>query len=124
MLRSIHSLPSSPLSSSLSSLRFEALSDATDPARVMERPSDAAPDGSSPRTFAINHVRPKSSFQGCSRISDYELQGKLGEGTFGYDWPFVPHLDSNVPNSEANANDCTVVRFTALDHAKQAHLSP
>ncbi|KAM0447964.1 hypothetical protein ACHAPV_006374 [Trichoderma viride] len=49
----------------------------------MERPSDAAPDGSSPRTFAINHVRPKSSFQGCSRISDYELQGKLGEGTFG-----------------------------------------
>ncbi|KAK5993221.1 Serine/threonine-protein kinase BUR1 [Cladobotryum mycophilum] len=49
----------------------------------MEQPSENTPDGTSPRTFALNHLRPKSSFQGCSRISDYELQGKLGEGTFG-----------------------------------------
>lgn len=47
--------------------------------------SDTTPNGTSPRTYALNHLRPRSSFQGCSRISDYELQGKLGEGTFGYD---------------------------------------
>lgn len=51
---------------------------ATEP-RVVER----TPDGTSPRTYALNHLRPKSSFVGCSRISDYELLGKLGEGTFG-----------------------------------------
>jgi serine/threonine-protein kinase BUR1 len=45
------------------------------------------PDGTSPRTFALNHLRPRHSFMGCSRISDYELLGKLGEGTFGYDDP-------------------------------------
>lgn len=50
----------------------------------MELPTDTPPDGTSPRTFALNHLRPRSSFLGCSRISDYELQGKLGEGTFGY----------------------------------------
>lgn len=50
----------------------------------MDRPSETTPDGTSPRTYALNHLRPKHSFQGCSRISDYELQGKLGEGTFGY----------------------------------------
>lgn len=49
----------------------------------MELPTDTPPDGTSPRTFALNHLRPRSSFLGCSRISDYELQGKLGEGTFG-----------------------------------------
>lgn len=38
---------------------------------------------SSPQTFALQHQRPRNSFAGCSRISDYELQGKLGEGTFG-----------------------------------------
>ncbi|KAI2623249.1 Pkinase-domain-containing protein [Hypoxylon sp. NC1633] len=37
----------------------------------------------SPRSFAIQHQRPKDSFTGCSRITDYELLGKLGEGTFG-----------------------------------------
>ena len=37
----------------------------------------------SPRSFAIAHQRPKSSFVGCSRIADYEILGKLGEGTFG-----------------------------------------
>ncbi|KAK4193094.1 CMGC/CDK protein kinase [Podospora australis] len=37
----------------------------------------------SPRSFAIAHQRPKSSFTGCSRIADYEVLGKLGEGTFG-----------------------------------------
>jgi serine/threonine-protein kinase BUR1 len=41
------------------------------------------PDGTSPRTFALNHLRSRHSFMGCSRISDYELLGKLGEGTFG-----------------------------------------
>jgi hypothetical protein len=43
--------------------------------------SDAV--GLSPRSFAIQHQRPRSSFQGCSKIADYELLGKLGEGTFG-----------------------------------------
>ncbi|KAG9247882.1 Serine/threonine-protein kinase bur-1 [Calycina marina] len=28
-------------------------------------------------------ARPQSSFQGCSRITEYEVLGKLGEGTFG-----------------------------------------
>ncbi|ORY71270.1 kinase-like domain-containing protein [Pseudomassariella vexata] len=37
----------------------------------------------SPRSFAIQHQRPRDSYMGCSRISDYELLGKLGEGTFG-----------------------------------------
>ncbi|KEZ39648.1 hypothetical protein SAPIO_CDS9582 [Scedosporium apiospermum] len=40
-------------------------------------------DGMSPVSFALAHQRPKSSFQGCSRITDYVLLGKLGEGTFG-----------------------------------------
>jgi len=38
----------------------------------------------SPRSFALQHARPRNSFVGCSRISDYEVLGKLGEGTFGY----------------------------------------
>lgn len=38
----------------------------------------------SPRTFAIAHQRDRASFVGCSRIADYEVLGKLGEGTFGY----------------------------------------
>ncbi|KAI1823360.1 kinase-like protein [Xylaria intraflava] len=37
----------------------------------------------SPRSFAQQHQRPRDSFKGCSRITDYELLGKLGEGTFG-----------------------------------------
>ncbi|KAF3760209.1 hypothetical protein M406DRAFT_15045, partial [Cryphonectria parasitica EP155] len=37
----------------------------------------------SPYAFAVQHQRPKNSFSGCSRIGDYELLGKLGEGTFG-----------------------------------------
>ncbi|KHJ30639.1 putative serine threonine-protein kinase bur-1 [Erysiphe necator] len=37
----------------------------------------------SPRTFAKQHMRSQSSFRGCSRISNYEQLGKLGEGTFG-----------------------------------------
>lgn len=37
----------------------------------------------SPRSFALAHQRPKSSFLGCSKIADYEILGKLGEGTFG-----------------------------------------
>jgi serine/threonine-protein kinase BUR1 len=49
----------------------------------MDKVPDSTPNGTSPRTFALNHSRPRSSFKGCSRISDYELQGKLGEGTFG-----------------------------------------
>lgn len=48
--------------------------------------SDSREAGSSmsPRSFAVQHQRPKNSFVGCSRISDYEMLGKLGEGTFGY----------------------------------------
>lgn len=43
------------------------------------------PGAASPRAFAMAHQRPKLSFKGCSRINDYEILGKLGEGTFGYD---------------------------------------
>lgn len=38
----------------------------------------------SPRAFALAHQRDRGSFVGCSRIADYEVLGKLGEGTFGY----------------------------------------
>jgi hypothetical protein len=31
--------------------------------------------------------RMTKQFRGCSRIADYEILGKLGEGTFGYIWP-------------------------------------
>jgi serine/threonine-protein kinase BUR1 len=37
----------------------------------------------SPRAFARQHARPQASFKGCSRITDYQIIGKLGEGTFG-----------------------------------------
>lgn len=37
----------------------------------------------SPRSFALRHQRPQNSFTGCSKISEYEILGKLGEGTFG-----------------------------------------
>lgn len=50
----------------------------------MDPVGDQGPSATSPRSFALQHMRPRSSFVGCSRISDYELQGKLGEGTFGY----------------------------------------
>jgi serine/threonine-protein kinase BUR1 len=33
--------------------------------------------------FARAHARAQNSFLGCSRITDYEILGKLGEGTFG-----------------------------------------
>ncbi|KAF4120215.1 hypothetical protein GMORB2_3342 [Geosmithia morbida] len=49
----------------------------------MERAPERTPEGTSPRTLTPNHQRPKRTYQGCSRIADYELQGKLGEGTFG-----------------------------------------
>ncbi|RYO79348.1 hypothetical protein DL766_008210 [Monosporascus sp. MC13-8B] len=45
--------------------------------------SDNGNGAPSPRSFAIQHQRPRDSFIGCSRITDYELLGKLGEGTFG-----------------------------------------
>ncbi|KAK4229878.1 kinase-like domain-containing protein [Podospora fimiseda] len=37
----------------------------------------------SPRSFAIAHQRPRHEFVGCSKIAEYEVLGKLGEGTFG-----------------------------------------
>jgi len=56
------------------------------------KPSDAGSGAPmSPRSFAIAHQRPKSSFLGCSKISDYEIKGKLGEGTFGHvHFPSIP----------------------------------
>jgi len=33
--------------------------------------------------MAHSDERPQSSFRGCSRITDYDILGKLGEGTFG-----------------------------------------
>jgi len=49
----------------------------------MESRSGAHGDTATPKAFAMLHQRPRNSFQGCSRIADYELLGKLGEGTFG-----------------------------------------
>lgn len=40
-------------------------------------------NGVSPRAFATQHARSPASFRGCSRITDYDILGKLGEGTFG-----------------------------------------
>jgi serine/threonine-protein kinase BUR1 len=40
-------------------------------------------NGVSPRAFVSQHGRPTNTFRGCSRITDYEVLGKLGEGTFG-----------------------------------------
>ncbi|RDL35103.1 uncharacterized protein BP5553_07034 [Venustampulla echinocandica] len=37
----------------------------------------------SPRAFAVQNGRSSNSFRGCSRITDYDIIGKLGEGTFG-----------------------------------------
>ncbi|KAK7707284.1 serine/threonine protein kinase, CMGC, CDC2/CDK subfamily [Diaporthe eres] len=49
----------------------------------MSAPTLGAGAASSPRHFALDHMRPKHSFVGCSRIGDFEVLGKLGEGTFG-----------------------------------------
>lgn len=49
----------------------------------MSAPSLGAGASSSPHAFALQHQRPRNSFVGCSRIGDYEVLGKLGEGTFG-----------------------------------------
>lgn len=52
----------------------------------MATPGDTREEASaalSPRSFALRHMRPKSSFLGCAKIADYEVLGKLGEGTFG-----------------------------------------
>ncbi|TVY85180.1 Serine/threonine-protein kinase BUR1 [Lachnellula suecica] len=40
-------------------------------------------NGVSPRAFAAQNARSANSFRGCSRITDYDILGKLGEGTFG-----------------------------------------
>ncbi|KAK0635489.1 kinase-like domain-containing protein [Bombardia bombarda] len=50
---------------------------------VSATPSREVGHAVSPRSFAMAHQRPKASFVGCSKISDYEVLGKLGEGTFG-----------------------------------------
>jgi serine/threonine-protein kinase BUR1 len=50
----------------------------------MAEPLGGPGDGESPRTFARKHARDPASFRGCSSISQYEILGKLGEGTFGY----------------------------------------
>ncbi|KAL5319488.1 hypothetical protein ACEPPN_012542 [Leptodophora sp. 'Broadleaf-Isolate-01'] len=40
-------------------------------------------NGISSTAFALQHIRDPSTFVGCSKITDYEMLGKLGEGTFG-----------------------------------------
>ncbi|KAG6227084.1 serine/threonine protein kinase, CMGC, CDC2/CDK sub [Claviceps purpurea] len=53
-------------------------------AAALDRSSERTPNGVSSQTPAVSsNARPQHSFKGCSRISDYELLGKLGEGTFG-----------------------------------------
>lgn len=69
-------------------------------ASMMITPADSELGASvSPRSFAIAHQRPRSSFLGCSKIGDYEILGKLGEGTFGY-------VDRLVPSRLSNFADC------------------
>lgn len=53
----------------------------------------------SPRSFAIAHQRPRNSFVGCSRITDYEVLNKLGEGTFGFVIAVFVLLDRLSANS-------------------------
>ncbi|KAF5879622.1 putative cmgc cdk protein kinase protein [Botrytis fragariae] len=47
------------------------------------RPAPQATNGIYTPEHARQHTRAQSSFRGCSRISDYEVMGKIGEGTFG-----------------------------------------
>ncbi|KAH6684383.1 kinase-like domain-containing protein [Halenospora varia] len=51
----------------------------------MATPSQQSPqsNGVSPRAFAAQNQRPSNTYKGCSRITDYEIIAKLGEGTFG-----------------------------------------
>jgi serine/threonine-protein kinase BUR1 len=47
-------------------------------------------NGVSPRPTDVKPAQAQriaKQFRGCSRIADYEILGKLGEGTFGYVWP-------------------------------------
>jgi hypothetical protein len=46
-------------------------------------------NGVSPRPTDVKPAQAQritKQFRGCSRIADYEILGKLGEGTFGYLW--------------------------------------
>jgi len=49
------------------------------------QPAQLSPpsNGISCREFVAQNGRPSTAFRGCSRITDYEVLGKLGEGTFG-----------------------------------------
>ncbi|KAF7875050.1 hypothetical protein EAF04_002222 [Stromatinia cepivora] len=47
------------------------------------RPVPAATNGIYTPEYARQHTRPQNTFRGCSRITDYEVMGKIGEGTFG-----------------------------------------
>lgn len=87
----------------------------------MAAATDNTPGGTSPRTYALNHARPKTSFYGCSRIADYELQGKLGEGTFGYELDTYPH-QRNQPPGEPKLT-ILQVRCTARGQERLAALS-
>jgi serine/threonine-protein kinase BUR1 len=40
-------------------------------------------NGISSPAYVVQHARPQHTFHGCSRITDYERLGKIGEGTFG-----------------------------------------
>lgn len=82
--------------------------------------ADNMPDGTSPRTFALNHLRPRSSFKGCSRIADYELQGKLGEGTFGYDHLNITPLRNPHGPTSRHADIAFAVRFIVPGLARLA----
>lgn len=68
----------------------------------------------SPRAFAIAHQRDRGSFVGCSRIADYEVLGKLGEGTFGY----VLTVSYEKQSLRLLTLFCPV-RFTARGRGKQ-----
>lgn len=52
----------------------------------MATPSRVPPpvtNGISTPEHTRQHARPQNTFRGCSRITDYEVMGKIGEGTFG-----------------------------------------
>ncbi|KAB5563392.1 kinase-like domain-containing protein [Coniochaeta sp. 2T2.1] len=86
------------------------------------RPSDAGPGAPmSPRSFAIAHRRPTSSFLGCSKIGDYEILNKLGEGTFGevhraqsYKTGAVVALKKIIMHNEKDGFPITAIREIKL----------
>lgn len=85
---------------------------------------DSGEGGSTPnpQKFAVTHQRPKNSFVGCSRITDYEVLGKLGEGTFGLVFPIqctvvnADYLSSEVHRARSKKTGALVALKKIIMH--------